>query len=173
MESLEDESGELRVRVKIGALAGADKDLVYARLSQVDAGADRGMVFRPEVGDEVVIGFVNQDPRFPVILGSLHSSGQAPPDDWMPAEENERRGIRTKGGSELTFVDGESVSISIRTPNGNMVVLDEGAKGITIEDQKKNKLILNKDGVQLISKGDLTIEASGSIKIKGSSVDIE
>ncbi len=173
VESLEDESGELRVQVKLAALSGGDDDIVFARLAQADAGSGHGMIFRPEVGDEVVVGFVNQDPRFPIVLGALHSSGQAPSDDWMPSEDNERRGILTRSGTQLTFVDGDNASVTIETPSGNQLVVDDEAEGITIKDQNDNKIVMNADGITIESAADLNIKASGSIKITGSEVDIE
>ena len=39
----------------------------------------RGSVFRPAPGDEVVVGFLNDDPRSPVILGALFGSRRERP----------------------------------------------------------------------------------------------
>ena len=47
---------------------------VWARMAHVYATEDCGFVFYPEVGDEVVLGFFDDDPTYPVILGSLYSS---------------------------------------------------------------------------------------------------
>jgi Rhs element Vgr protein len=63
-----DPDGELRVQVKLPQMA-PDQALQWARPLSPDAGAGRGFVFRPEVGDEVVIGFLNDDPRQPLIMG--------------------------------------------------------------------------------------------------------
>ena len=57
----------------------ASRHLLWARLASPDAGKERGFFFRPEPGDEVVVGFLNDDPRQPVILGALYSSKNAPP----------------------------------------------------------------------------------------------
>jgi len=74
----DDPAGELRVKVKVPAIDDAEGQ-VWARLSVPDGGNERGICFFPEVGDEVVLGFLNDDPRHPVILGALYSSVHAPP----------------------------------------------------------------------------------------------
>ena len=76
--SNEDPDGEHRVRVRM-PLVSADEDGTWARVAVLDAGDERGFFFRPEVGDEVVLGFLSDDPRQAVILGMLHSSAKAAP----------------------------------------------------------------------------------------------
>jgi len=49
-------------------------DGIWARISTLDAGKQRGTFFRPEIGDEVIVGFLNDDPRYPVVLGMVNSS---------------------------------------------------------------------------------------------------
>src|SRR5262249_9567354 len=74
--SNEDPDGEHRVRVRLPLVDAAD-DGVWARVPSPDAGDERGFFFRPEMGDEVVVAFFDDDPRRPVILGMLHSSAKA------------------------------------------------------------------------------------------------
>src|SRR3569833_3199217 len=52
---------------------------IWARLANFYSTAGAGAFFLPEVGDEVVLGFLNEDPRYPVILGSLYSSSTNQP----------------------------------------------------------------------------------------------
>lgn len=90
----DDPAKELRFRVVLPAVDETAAGAVWARLATLDAGAGRGIVFRPEVGDEVVVGFLNNDPRHPVILGSLYSSKNTPPDDLAtPDADNNLRVI--------------------------------------------------------------------------------
>ena len=44
---------------------------IWARMIFEDAGNNRGKIFWPEKDDEVIIGFLNSDPRNPIVLGSL------------------------------------------------------------------------------------------------------
>ena len=65
-----DPGGQFRVALELPLLQMPGQ-LVWARLASFYASNKIGEVFYPEVGDEVVAGFMNQDPRYPVILGSL------------------------------------------------------------------------------------------------------
>ena len=66
-----------RVRVKVPALS-ADPPAVWARIATPDAGDNRGFCFFPEEGDEVLVGFLADDPRHPVVLGRLHGAEEHP-----------------------------------------------------------------------------------------------
>lgn len=68
-------NGDDRVRVRMPLVDNEDNG-VWARVATLDAGENRGSFFRPEMGDEVVLGFLNDDPRDPVILGMLNSSSE-------------------------------------------------------------------------------------------------
>ena len=65
-----DHSG--RVKVKYSAINGQIES-PWARVVTLGAGADRGIVFEPEVHDEVLVGFERGDTRRPVVIGGLHS----------------------------------------------------------------------------------------------------
>jgi Rhs element Vgr protein len=168
-----DERGEHRVKV---ALAGIDKKqgAVWARVAQPDAGKDRGFVYWPEPGDEVVVGFVYGDPRQAVILGALHGSVNTPPPAaGAPTKENDKRAIVSKSGSVISF-DDEKKAVSISTPGKNTIVVDDEAKAITIADQHGNTITLDDKGITLKSAKDFTIDAaSGKVVIKGSTVDVQ
>ena len=84
-----DPGKEHRIRVKV-PLAGMDEQGVWARVATLDAGDQRGTVFRPEKDDEVVLGFFHDDPAQPVVLGMLHSSAKAPPIE--PTDDNDEKG---------------------------------------------------------------------------------
>ncbi|MGH1438105.1 MAG: type VI secretion system tip protein VgrG, partial [Lewinella sp.] len=76
----EDPLGETRVQVEVPMLKSDDgENLIWARWLQPYATSGAGQFFMPEIDDEVALGFLNEDPRYPVILGSLYSSGHAPP----------------------------------------------------------------------------------------------
>lgn len=168
----QDPDNELRVQVILPAV-DPDKKTIWARLASPDAGKDRGYVFRPEPEDEVVVGFFNNDPRHPVILGSLYGSKNTPAEDLAPSDKNDRRGIVTKKGTTIGFVDGDKASVFIQTANKNKLLLDDDAEEVSLEDQHGNKLTMNKDGIVLKSAKDFKIDASGNVEIKGSKVDVK
>ncbi|WP_459613983.1 phage baseplate assembly protein V [Dickeya oryzae] len=57
----------------------AENDGLWARLASYYASSGIGAQFMPEVGDEVILGYFNNNPSDPVILGSLYSSKNPPP----------------------------------------------------------------------------------------------
>jgi len=166
----EDPEGEFRVRVMLPLVVDGD-DGVWARVAAVDAGADRGFFFRPEVGDEVLVGFLDDDPRQPVILGMLHSSAMAAP--LSPSNENPQKGYKSRSGIQLLF-DDEKKSVTLLTPGGNSLVLDDDAQGITIKDQNGNKIVLSSGGIAIESSKALTLKSSLDASFEaGTSLDVK
>lgn len=166
----EDPEKQFRVKVTIPAL-GEKQDALWARLASPDAGKGRGFFFRPEKGDEVVLGFFNEDPRQPVIIGALFSSKNTPPDSFKLEKENKTKGLVTKKGTVIGF-DDEKETVFIETPK-NKILLDEKEKKILISDANKNTITMDKDGITIKSGKDFKIEASGNVEIKGSKVDVK
>ena len=166
----EDPAGEFRVRVRLPLVVAGD-DGVWARVAALDAGSDRGFFFRPEVGDEVLVGFLDDDPRQPVLLGMLHSSAKAAP--LSPSNDNPQKGYKSRSGIQLMFDDAKKI-VTLRTPGGNSVVLDDDAQGITIKDQNGNKIVLNADGIAIESSQALSMKAgtAGSFEA-ATSVDVK
>lgn len=170
-----DPDEKLRVRVKIPTLEKeASKGMVWARLTALDAGANRGTFFRPELGDEVILGFLNDDPRQAIILGSLHSKKNQPP--WEITEKNEHKGIVTQKNLKLCFNDEDKKeTITIETPGGNKIILtEESDKGIEIIDMNKNSVVMNSNGIEITSCKDMVINAeSGEIILKGKNITLQ
>jgi Rhs element Vgr protein len=165
----EDPDGENRIRVKLPILDN-ENDGVWARLSSIDAGDTRGFYCLPEVGDEVIVGFLNDDPRDPVILGSLYSSAKPPP--ISPEEENKEKGYFSK--SEMKFVfDDDKVSVTTETPGGNKIILSEDEGSILIEDENGNKIEMTSDGINMESPGDININATGDVNIEGVNINVK
>lgn len=169
--SNEDPDGEHRVRVKM-PLVDDGEDGTWARVAAVDAGNERGFFFRPEVGDEVVLGFFNDDPRQAVILGMLHSSAKAAPLEG--SDDNHEKMYQSRSKMTLYFDDEKKV-MELATPAGNQLTLSEEDKAITIEDQNGNKITMNQDGINIESSKaialkagtELTIESGTSLTVTG------
>ena len=165
----EDPDGEERIKVRL-PIIDSENEGVWARLATLDAAQDRGWVFRPEIEDEVIVGFLNDDPRDPVILGSLFSSAKASP--LPPEEENKQKGVVTRSGMKLVF-DDDKVSVTIETPNGNTVVISDDEGSINIVDENSNKFTLSFDGITLESAADINIKASGDINLEGVNINLK
>jgi Rhs element Vgr protein len=155
-----DPAGEERIEIRLATISETD-GLVWARQALLDAGSARGTSFRPEIGDEVVVGFLDDDPRDPVILGALHSSAKAPP---IPgADKNHEKAIVTRSGMRIHWND-EDVEATIDTPGGNKILLSDKEKGILFEDQNGNKIVLGPDGIAIESPKEIAIKAGTDFK---------
>ena len=163
----DDPDGEFRVLVKVPLLGDEG---VWARMAQLDAGDARGSYFRPEVNDEVVLGFLNDDPRNPVILGMLNSSAKPAP--VTPADDNHIKGFVTR--SEVKFLfDDEKKSITAETPNGKTIIVSDDAGSIEFKDENGNSITMNSDGIALKSNGKITLKAGGDVAIEGMNTELK
>src|SRR3546814_9649239 len=95
-----DPEGEDRIMVRLPTI-NKDDEGIWSRISTLDAGKNRGTFFRPEIGDEVIVGFINNDPRFAVILGMCNSSEKAAP---MPrSDDNHEKGYVSRSEMKMIF----------------------------------------------------------------------
>ena len=161
--SNEDPDGEHRVRVRLPLVNDQD-DGVWARVASLDAGDQRGFFFRPEIGDEVVVGFFEDDPRRPVILGMLHSSAKAAP--LAGSDDNHEKEYRSRSGMRLHFNDDKKIAL-LETPAGNRMTLSEDDQGMKLEDQNGNKIELTPDGIKIESAKALSLKAGTELKAEG------
>lgn len=165
----EDPDNEFRIEVELPVL-GADGKSVWARLSTFYASNGFGAYFMPEVNDEVILGFMNDDPRFPVILGSVYSSSLPAPE--TPEEKNSIKTLVTQSKLQLKF-DDENKVITVLTPGGNTMVFSDQDEGITITDQNDNSIQMNSSGITIDSKSDLNLKAANSVSINGTSISVD
>lgn len=157
----EDPAGENRIQVTI-PLMQTQTEGVWARLASYYCSNSFGNFFIPEIGDEVILGYMNGDPSSPVILGSVYSSKHTPP--YALTADNNTKAIVTRSELKVEFDDEKKV-ITIITPANNKVVLSDDAKSITMEDQTGNKVELSESGIVLDSPKDISISATGKITI--------
>ncbi|HEU4608641.1 MAG TPA: phage baseplate assembly protein V, partial [Chitinophagaceae bacterium] len=151
---------------------------IWSRVASFDAGADRGAFFRPEIGDEVIIGFINADPRDAVVLGMLHSSAKPAP--IQAKDVNHEKGFTTRSKMHVHFND-DKKTITIDTPAGNSIILDESGSTVKIKDQNNNKITLDTKGISLqspmqieIKAGTvLTLSAGASLSISAPSLSVK
>ena len=161
---------EFKVALKIPAISDQE-ELVWARLSTFYASNGFGAFFYPEENDEVIVGFINGDPRFPVILGSVYSSALPTP---VPIEDanNYTKALVTKSKMQLQFDDEKKV-LTIATPNKNTITISDEDKGIAISDENENKINMNDKGITVESASSMTLKAAKDLNIQGESVTIK
>jgi Rhs element Vgr protein len=170
----DDPDKQLRVKVMLPGV-DAQGGAIWARLMSPDAGKNRGFFFRPEKGDEVVVGFFNDDPRQAVILGAMYSSINTPPKDVSQlTKDNIGKAIVTKTGTTIQFTDDQQSAILIKTPDARIITLDDEGKMIQIADQYGNAITMSETGITIKSAKDLMMDSSGgNVEIKGKKVDVQ
>ncbi|HEX2394252.1 MAG TPA: type VI secretion system tip protein VgrG, partial [Bacteroidales bacterium] len=164
-----DPDKEDRVKVRIPAID--QNEGIWSRMASPDAGKERGAFFRPEIHDEVVVGFLNGDPRHAIILGMLNSSAHPAP---LPSkDDNHQKGFITRSKIKFVF-DDDKKSLRMETPNGKVIEINDDKNEITLSDKNNNKIRLGSDGISIESAKDISFKTSaGNVKIEGKSVEVK
>jgi phage protein D/phage baseplate assembly protein gpV len=149
-----------RVRVRLPSRGG--QELGWARLVSPGGGSERGFMWPPEVGDEVLVVFEHEDIHRPFVLGGLWSDEDRPPasaSDCVDAQGTTIwRGLRSRTGMKLVVSEqsGES-RIGLYSPDDDIYV--------RVSDTD--------NAVEIKSRGDVNIEADGTIKIEGAQIEVK
>lgn len=165
----DDPAGENRIKVALPAIDPAGEG-IWARIATLDAGDSRGSFFLPDIGDEVIVGFLENDPRHPVVVGQVHSSAKPAPSDH--SDDNYEKGMVTRSGMRIWFND-DDVSLTLETPNGNKMLLSEADGAISIEDENGNTTSFSSGGIEMESASDIVLKATGDLKLEGINVEIK
>ena len=156
-----------RVQVKYPWLpknSGSELSSCWARLAFVGGGADRGIVFLPEVNDEVLLAFEGGDMSSPFVLGVLYNGKDKPPKgtgelvDAGTKKVNERI-IVSRSGHKIIFDDSSGKE--------KFTIVDKTGKNKIEVDSTKNEFkIISEGKLDLQSKGDLTLTTEGKLTLK-------
>lgn len=154
-----DPQKQYRIQVELPWMEGQDK-LLWARLSTLYATNGSGSFWLPEPNDEVLVGFVNNNPANPVILGSIYGEKHKPPYEYEA--ENNKKALVTRQKMRIEF-DEEKKIITVSTPGKNTVEISDDGKHIRLTDENKNEIMMDKNGITLSSAKDITLKAKGNI----------
>jgi uncharacterized protein involved in type VI secretion and phage assembly len=165
--SVSDPDSKNRVQVRIYACDGVDDHdaPLWARVAVPFAGADRGAFFLPDVGDEVLVAFVQGDPRFPVVVGGLWNGRDSAPEQ-LGGDRVDRWTIVGKAGTRIAIVEenASTATISLTTPGG--------VKG-TWTDEGGGRIELEAAGTTVkLDSGGATVETAGTVKVTASRVEV-
>jgi len=164
-----DPDSENRIKVRMPIISNSD-DGIWARIATLDAGNERGSFFLPEIGDEVIVGFINDDPRDAIVLGMVHSS--ALPAPLTAADDNHQKGFVTRSKMKMIF-DDEKKSYTLETPAGKKIIVDEDAGEIKIMDENQNQLVMDGNGISIQSNGKIEIKAQQGLTMEGLNVEMK
>ena len=186
------------VKIKYPWLDDA-KESHWARLASPGAGNSRGMVWMPEVNDEVLVAFEAGDFNRPYVVGGLWNGSDA-----LPQNQNvlvvdgkvEVRTFQTRIGHIFRFTDkeGEEKIELLDGKQKTFIIMDTANEKITISSTKDVEIdgkaagkidILNETGMTTIKNtsggmtiksdsGNINIETSGgNVTVKGTNVNVE
>ena len=163
-----DPDGEDRIKIRLPLIDMQEG--IWARLVSLDAGNERGSFFRPEINDEVIVGFMNDDPRYPIVLGMLNSSAKPAP--IKAKDTNHEKGFVTRSKMKFIFND-EKKTITLETPKGKKVEINEDNDSISVSDDHQNEIFLKSDGITIKSGGNISFKATGDIKMEAQNINSE
>jgi uncharacterized protein involved in type VI secretion and phage assembly len=174
-----DEDGLNRVKVTFPWLS-QDEESHWARVATFMAGEKRGALFLPEVGDEVLVAFEHGDVNRPFVIGVLWNGADKPPLTNSDGKNNKRL-IQSRSGHRIILDDtdgNEKIEIKDKTEK-NAIVWDTASNTITISTDKdiclkapQGKIVLDAQEVSIKSSAKTDIEASGTLTVKGATVNI-
>jgi uncharacterized protein involved in type VI secretion and phage assembly len=166
--------GQGRVQVKVPTRPSFEP---WARLSAVGAAAGRGFMWVPQIGDEVLVAFAENDTSSAYVLGGLWSALNSPPltlPDDTAAKRTIKTGLTEALGHTLEFDDAQQ-SITITTSTDQKISMDPttiqltnlaGTVSITLDNAAQKISITAANKIELnaieISMTATTIEMSGT-----------
>ena len=167
-------------RVKVQLLWQTDQETTpWVRVMSMHSGTrssgdkNRGLFFTPEVDDYVLVGFTQNDPNRPFVMGSV-PHGKAI--DSGKNSDNHIKAISTRSGSTIYFKDKENEKeqeVIVKTDDENVVsILVQNSKGTITIKSSKNIQITSTNTV-LVKSEKITIEASDTIDMKAKNINIE
>ncbi len=178
--SLDDTEKLGRIQVKYSIFESCRSD--WARLVTPMAGPERGLFLCPEVGDEVLVAFVQGDIRCPYIIGSVWSTVDKPPPNDGKTKDNNWRFIKSRSGHIFKFDDTKGKEkIEIIDKDGkHKVVIDTASNNIQITcdtgnleiSAKSGKLTIDAKTVEIHAGENMTLKADNKMKIVGTTIDI-
>ena len=167
-----------RVKVMFPWLNG-DLESDWARVVSLGAGDQRGFHWLPEVNDEVLVVFAQDDVAQPLVIGGLWNGSDAPPATSSDAVRDGRvvqRVLVTRTGHRLVFSDENDAFVRLETAGGHSVLMDDDNAKIEITSNGGSKVVLDDNGNKLTldGAGEIEIQAGQNLAIKASgNMDLE
>ena len=131
VKSVEDPDQQGRVQISLPYLGGQN-DSTWAPVATLMTGGGRGSWFMPEVGDEVLVAFNQEDVQHPFIIGFLWNGQDKPPAKDISTKV---RRLQTVSGHHIDFYDIEGEEkITITTKGGHKILMDDtpGSGNVTV-----------------------------------------
>jgi phage protein D len=172
----DDPDGLGRVRVKYPAL-GDDTEGWWARIATANAGQDRGLLMLPQVDDEVLVGFEQNDARRPFVLGSLWN-GKAKPGALVAKDGSfvlaSDQQVRITAKDVVTVKTDKDMTVTTTGKITQSATGDLQAEGQSVSVKANGSLTIEGMSDVTIKCGaaKITLSASGAVQISGSMIQL-
>lgn len=130
--------------IKVEYLMGEEnkKTSDWVRVMAGYGGNGFGNYWLPEIGSEVLVGFIHGNMNMPVVLGCLWNGKDKLP-EGAASEKNETKTVITKGGHKIIFTETQGKEkITVNTPKGLEILLDDEKEAIHVQDKEKGNSII-------------------------------
>ena len=154
-----------RVQVQFAWQKSRNKTTNWIRVRSLDAGSsetlskNRGFVFVPEIGDQVMVDFELGDPCRPYVSGSMFHKNNGEGGN----ADNHIKTIVTRSGHTLEFNDDKNGDWGITLKDANKNIIHINSKEQTIEITAPKTISLNAENIRLNAKEDINIVADGKL----------
>ncbi|MDI9309679.1 MAG: type VI secretion system Vgr family protein [Limnohabitans sp.] len=107
-------------RVKVKFAWQREENSPWLRMTNPHAGGGKGMYFIPEIGEEVQIGFENNNAEKPFVLGAVYNGNER---SGYATAGNDNKVIHSRSGTKIILNDAQG-SVFVEDPSGNIWTLD-------------------------------------------------
>lgn len=158
--------GRVQVRLLNADGVGDQDGPVWAMVAVPFAGSEMGAFMIPKQGDQVLVTFIQGDPRYPVVIGGVWSHS-APPPEQVDDEGVKVWSMTSEQNSRIAIDEREQPTIKLNTPNANEVSVllsDEGGGKIVVKASSAT-ITIDSQGITLDSPLNITLNAGASVDI--------
>jgi uncharacterized protein involved in type VI secretion and phage assembly len=164
-----------RIKIRLLSYDGAtDQDgPIEARVCVPFAGNNRGSFFIPDVGDEVVVSFINGDARQPIVVGALWNGSASPPDQ-LAGDRVDRWTLQGRRGTRVALIEETegSATIELETQGGGKGTFTQESGGAIELSAAGSKIRIDSSGVTIESAASVSIQASAGTQVQSPTVDV-
>lgn len=145
--------------------------------TQMYAGSQRGFYFTPEIGDMVIIGFINGNPSYPYVKGSIYRKDNKPISvyeddnsskaialsDSMMIQLDSKHSISGQETEMIAITSYDQNNPSVPHPN-YMLITKDSEFGVVIHSEN-NKILINGNTIEIVTRKEMTIKSGADLNI--------
>jgi hypothetical protein len=150
-----------------------DEQTHWLDTSQVHAGDSKGFYFVPDIDDIVIIGFINGNPSYPYVKGSMYRKGVKPLNVFE--DDNTSKAIALSQNMYIQFDSGYNINgtdteiIGITSFDGsshpNYVLVTKDSEYGVVLHSENHKILIGADTIKIESKNEMVVKAGKDMQI--------